>query len=133
MVVGKSLILLAVSFSSLAVAVDDPKFFSYRSGGFQNRLVDFSFGWFRTLDPVQKETYNAALNQAVMYADNGKTVRWYESDASGEVTPVITWQRGNGYCRRMHIQAIAHGVEKTMSATACFDDVNDRWQWFNDK
>jgi surface antigen len=68
-----------------------------------------------------------------MYSDNGQRVTWYHSDASGYAVPVMTWPIGNGYCRRMHIQAIAYGVEKTMTATACFDDINNRWQWQSDK
>lgn len=132
-VLGKSLILLAVSLNAAAVEADEPRFFEYRAGGFVNRLADFSFGWFKTLDSLQKEAYTSALNHAVMYADNGQRVTWYERDASGIAVPVATWPQGNGYCRRMYIQAIAYNVEKTMAATACFDDVNDRWQWINDK
>jgi len=133
MAVGKSLILLAVSLNAPAVEADNPRFFEYRAGGFTNRLVDFTFGWFKTLDNVQKESYTSALNHAVMFADNGQSVQWYQGDASGYAVPVMTWPSGNGYCRRMHIQAIAYNVEKTMAATACFDDINNRWQWRNDK
>jgi hypothetical protein len=133
MVVGKSLILLAVSLGASAAEATNPHFFEYRAGGFTNRLVDFSFGWFKTLSTVQHEAYSSAVNHAVMYADNGQRVTWYQDDASGYAVPVITWQQGNGYCRRMHIQAIAYNVEKTMSATACFDDVYSRWQWKTDK
>jgi surface antigen len=68
-----------------------------------------------------------------MFADNGQKVSWYQDDASGFAVPVMTWPNGNGYCRRVHIQAIAYNVEKTMTATACFDDINNRWQWVNDK
>ena len=133
MVVGKSLILLAVSLSAGAVEAQNPHFFEYRNGGFTNRLVDISFGWFKTLDGEQKEAYDSSINHAVMYADNGQRVQWYQGNASGYSVPVMTWPNGNGYCRRLHIQAIAYGVEKTMSATACFDDINNTWRWFNDK
>ncbi len=132
-VVGKSLILLAVSLGAGAVEADNPRFFEYRSGGFTNRLVDFTFGWFKTLDSEQKEIYHSSLNHAVMYSDNGQKVQWYHRDASGYAVPVMTWPSGNGYCRRMHIQVIAYDIEKTMSATACFDDINSRWQWNSDK
>ena len=131
-VLGKSLILLAISIPSYAEP-SEPKFFEYSSGGFINRLTDLTFGWWKTLDTEQKESYHSALNHALMYSDNGQKVTWYKKDASGIAMPVMTWPNGNGYCRRMYIQAIAYGVEKTMSATACFDDVNNRWQWYNDK
>lgn len=96
-------------------------------------MVEFTFGWFKTLNPRQMESYYSALSHALMYADNGQKVTWYKEDASGYAVPVMTWPSGNGYCRRVHIQAIAYNVEKTMTATACFDDVYDRWQWRNDK
>ena len=132
-VVGKSLILLAISLSAGAVEADNPHFFDYNATRFTNRLVEFSFGWFKTLDSDQKDAYDSALTHAVMYADNGQAVSWYLKDASGYAVPVMTWSSGNGYCRRMHIQAIAYNTEKTMTATACFDDVYNRWQWRNDK
>ena len=132
-VVGKSLILLAVSLNAPAVEADNPKFFEYRAGGFTNRLVDITFGWFKTLDNEQKESYHSAVNHAIMYSDNGQPVQWYQGNASGYAVPVMTWPIGNGYCRRVHIQAIAYGVEKTMAATACLYDINNRWQWQSDK
>ena len=133
-VVGKSLILLVVSFGPCgAVEADNPRFFEYRAGGFVNRLVDFSFGWFKTLDNEQSQAYHSAVSHAVMYADNGQRVSWQQGNASGMAMPVMTWPSGNGYCRRVHIQAFAYNTEKTMTSTACFDDINNRWQWFNDK
>ena len=131
-VVGKLLILLVVSFNVSASDINNPKFFEYRSGGFVNRLSDFSFGWFKSLDAVQKEAYHAALNHAIVFSENGQAVKWYENDASGYAVPVVTWQTGNGYCRRVHIQAIAYNVEKTMTATACFNENNNKWQWQNE-
>jgi surface antigen len=130
--VGKSLILLVVSFNVSASDINNPKFFEYRSGGFVNRLSDMSFGWFKSLNTVQKEAYHSALNHAIVFSENGQSVKWYESDASGYAVPVITWPTGNGYCRRVHIQAIAHNVEKTMTATACFNEINNKWQWQNE-
>ena len=97
-----------------------------------NRLSDMSFGWFKSLNTTQKEAYHSALNHAIVFSENGQAVKWYESDASGYAVPVITWPTGNGYCRRVHIQAIAHNVEKTMTATACFNEINNKWQWQNE-
>jgi surface antigen len=132
MVAGKLLILSAVN-PVLATEINDPRFFEYRSGGFINRLVDQSFGWFKRLDDQESRAYHQALNHAIMMAENGQRVQWYENRASGYVVPVMTWPTGSGYCRRIHIQTIAHGVEKTMSATACFDNSDERWRWVSDK
>lgn len=132
MVVGKLLILFA-STSVQAEDIQNPNFTVYRSGGLVNQIVDFTFGWFRKLDDDQKAAYDSALTHAVMFAENGERVTWYKNEASGYAIPVMTWPKSSGYCRRMHIQAIAHGVEKTMSATACFDDITSRWKWHNDK
>jgi surface antigen len=124
---------LAVSLNAPAVEAENPKFFEYRAGGFTNRLVDITFGWFKTLNNEQKEAYHSAVNHAIMYSDNGQSVQWYRGNASGYAVPVMTWPISNGYCRRVHIQAIAYGIEKTMTATACLDDINNRWQWQSDK
>jgi surface antigen len=131
MVAGKSLILVAIS-PAQANTVSDPKFFEYRSGGFTNRLVDLTFGWFKTLDSEQKESYHGAIHHAVMMAENGQRVTWYKNDASGMAVPVMTWPTGNGYCRRVHIQTIAYGVEKTMAATACYDNAHTNWRWIRE-
>jgi surface antigen len=129
MVVGK-LSILTVSNTAYANNIEEPRFFNYRSGEFSNRLVDITFGWFKTLDHDQKLSYNQAITHAVLYADNGEPVRWYKNGASGAVVASATWPSGAGYCRRMYIQTIAYGVEKTMKATACYDNGSDRWTWF---
>jgi len=128
MVVGKCLILTASS-SVLANEIDNPRFFEYRSGAWTNRLVDVTFGWFKTLDDEQKIAYNQAITHAVLYAENGQPVRWYKNDASGTAMPSATWPSGAGYCRRIYIQAIAYGTEKNMKATACLNEVDNRWTW----
>lgn len=130
MVVGKLLILTA-SNTALANEIEEPRFFNYRGGNFTNRLADLSFGWFKTLDNEQKTAYNQSITHALMYADNGQVVRWYKNDASGMSVVSATWPSGPGYCRRLYIQAIAYNVEKTMKATACFNDADNRWTWHN--
>ena len=132
MVVGK-LLILSASNTALANDIEEPRFFNYRSGGFTNQLADLSFGWFKTLNDEEKLSYNQSITQALMYADNGQIVRWYKNDASGMAVVSATWPRGAGYCRRLYIQAIAYNVEKTMKATACYEDSTDIWRWFNDK
>jgi len=128
MVVGKLLTLLAIN-PAQASEIANPKFFEYRSGGFTNNLIDITFGWFKTLDDDQKEHYHRSLMHAVMAAENGEKGVWYKRDASGFAVPVHTWPTGSGYCRRIHIQAIAYSVEKTMAATACYNTAQDNWNW----
>ena len=126
-----SCLMVVGSLSANAESLAEPRFFEYRSSRFINRLAEVSFGWFKTLDDEQKSAYHSSIIHAVMYVDNGQTVRWYVNDASGEVTPVATIPNGNGYCRRIHVQTIAHGVQKTTGATACFNDVDNTWKWFS--
>lgn len=130
MVVGKSLILTSTAYAG---DLDNPRFFEYRNGGFFNNIVDVSFGWFKTLDSDQKFAYSKALTHAVAYADNGEAVRWYKNNASGSVMPSATWPKGGGYCRRVYIQTIAYSVQKTMRVNACYDNINDKWTWFEGK
>ncbi len=132
MVVGKLLILANINLAS-ANGINDPRFFEYRSGDLSSRLLDLSFGWFKTLDDRQRTAYYSSINHAVMFAENGQTVTWYENNASGRSTPVMTWPTGSGYCRRIHVQVIAYSTEKTMSATACFDNAHENWRWSTDK
>jgi surface antigen len=131
-VIGKLSILLAFSSAS-AESIENPRFFEYQSGNFVNQMLTLSFGWFKTLDDDQKHAYDQSLYHAVMSAENGQRVSWYKSNASGYAMPVMTWPTGSGYCRRMHIQAIAYGTEKTMTATACYDNAQDNWRWASSK
>lgn len=132
MVAGKLLTLLVTS-PALANDLNNPRFFEYRSGNFVNQIMTLSFGWFKTLDDEQKSAYDQSLYHALMSAENGEKVSWYRNDASGYAVPVVTWPTGSGYCRRMHIQAIAYGMEKTMTATACYDNAHDNWRWVSSK
>jgi len=131
MVVGKLLVLI-ISTPVLADTVENPRFFQYTSGTFINRLVELSFGWFSQLTEEQSDAYQQSLTQAVMFAENGQAVRWYKGSASGVTVPVITWPVVSGYCRRVHIQAIAHNTQRTMTATACFDNASTNWQWIRE-
>jgi hypothetical protein len=131
MVLGKLLILLT-STPALATDVNQPRFFDYRGGPPLGDFIVFSFGWFKTLDNAQKEAYYQSINHAVMYAENGQSVSWYQGDASGMARPVVTWPNGSGYCRRIYIQAIAYNTEKTMHKTACFENPSSKWQWIRE-
>lgn len=131
MVVGK-LLVLTISTPVLADSINNPRFFQYTAGTFVNHLVEISFGWFARLNETQSDAYQQSITQAVMFAENGAAVRWYSGDASGVSVPVVTWPTGSGYCRRMHIQAIAHNTQRTMSATACFDNSTEMWRWIQE-
>ena len=132
MAVGKLLTLLLVS-NAYAEDIGDPKFFEYQSAGFIDNLTEMSFGWFKSLDPKQRDMYHQSVIHAVMYAENGQKVQWQHNNAGGLAVPVMTWPVSNGYCRRIHIQARAYNVDKSMSATACFNDINNLWAWNTDK
>lgn len=128
MVVGKLSMLLAAN-TAQATDINNPRFFEYRSESFVNEMVHMTFGWFKTLNVDQKSAYSQSLTHAVMFAENGQKVEWYRDLASGYAVPVLTWPTGSGYCRRIHVQAIAHNTEKTMTQTACFDNAHTNWRW----
>ena len=127
-VLGKLLILLT-STPVLATEINNPRFVDYRSGPVASELLDIAFGWFKTLDDEQKSAYSQSITHAVMYAETGKKVEWYQGDASGYAVPVMTWPNGSGYCRRIYIQAIAYNTERAMHRTACFSNPNTKWHW----
>jgi surface antigen len=128
MVLGKLSILLGTS-PVLSSEINDPRFFNYKSGSFVNELTTITFGWSKKLSEEQKSSYYQSLTHAVMYAENGERVEWYKGDAGGFAVPVMTWPTGDGYCRRMYVQAIAYNIEKNMAATACFSNASTNWRW----
>ena len=130
-VLGKLLILLT-STPVLATNVDNPRFFDYRGGPAASELLNIAFGWFKTLDDDQKSAYYQSITHAVMYAENGQKVEWYQSNASGYSVPVMTWPNGSGYCRRIYIQVIAYNTERAMHRTACFSNPNTKWVWIRE-
>ena len=132
MVLGKLLILLT-STPVLAADISNPKFFDYRNGPtVVTDLLNIAFGWFKTLDDDQKSAYYQSITHAVMYAENGDKVEWFQGNASGYSVPVTTWPNGSGYCRRIYIQAIAYNTERTMQRTACFNNSNSSWRWIRE-
>ena len=127
-VLGKLLILLT-STPVLATDINNPRFFDYRSGPITSDLLNIAFGWFKTLDEDQKSAYYQSITHAVMYAENGQKVEWFQGNASGFSLPVMTWPNGSGYCRRIYIQAIAYNTERTMHRTACHNNSTRDWRW----
>lgn len=131
LLVGK--LLITSSLAASANDISNPRFFEFRSGNWSNNIGVLSFGWFKTLSDSQKEAYQQSLILAVETAENGQRVKWYRDDASGSATPVNTWPTGSGWCRRVHINVIAHDMEKNFQRTACFDNAHDNWQWMSSK
>ena len=127
-VLGKLLILLT-STPVLATDISNPRFFDYRGGPVASELLNIAFGWFKTLDDDQKSAYYQSITHAVMYAENGQKVEWFQGNASGFSLPVMTWPNGSGYCRRIYIQAIAYNTERNMHRTACHYNSTGDWRW----
>jgi surface antigen len=113
--------------------VFNPKFFNYKSNTIVSRIVDFTFGWNKSLDDEQQAAYHQSIVHALEYAENGDRVSWYENDASGYSVPVLTWPSNNGYCRRLHLNVIAYNVQKAMSVSACYNNTSTNWTWYSDK
>ena len=134
MVLGKLLILISISnYSQAQENVFNPKFFNYNSNTIVSRIVDFTFGWNKSLDDEQQAAYHQSIVHALEYAENGDRVSWYENDASGYSVPVLTWPSNNGYCRRLHLNVIAYNVQKAMSVSACYNNTSTNWTWYSDK
>ena len=130
---GKSLILaLCISSSAYAQDVFNPKFFDYTSNSIATRLVEFSFGWNKKLNDRQKDAYHQSIIHALEYAEIGDKVKWYRDDASGYSVPVMGWQSNSGHCRRLHLNVIAHSVQKAMAVTACYNNVDSNWTWYRE-
>lgn len=128
-VLGKLLILLSIN--PAYADINNPRFFEYRGGPVLERVLNLSFGWFKTLDQNEKSAYHSSITHAVMAAENGERVVWYRGNASGMTVPAMTYPTGGGYCRRLHIQVTKYNVTKTSGITACFDGANNRWTWKN--
>ncbi len=99
---------------------------------YADQMRTLSFGFWKTLDDEQMKAYYATLRLAVLDADNGQSVTWYINNASGSATPVFTRPTGTGYCRRIHVQVIAHGVERLFQETVCYNNATRQWQWLGE-
>lgn len=134
-VAGKLSILVVSLLPSLAMPNDlfNPRFFEYRSSGVINNIFDVSFGWFKKLSDEEKIVYHQSIIHAISYAENGESVTWFQGRASGRTVPVMTWPTGSGYCRRVHIAVNSYSITKDMSVTACYNELQDRWSWHDNK
>ena len=98
-----------------------------------SRIIDVSFGWFKKLNDEQTDRYQSSIIHALEFAELGDEVHWYAKDASGYSVPVAEWPKGNGYCRRLHIQTIAFNQQKIMSVNACYNSMTELWTWYKGK
>jgi len=134
-----ALTILAVSLvgcsSSPKVAANKPQYcYTSQTITTQNRETVDSKTVLECTDDDVKRITTARLGMSANCGEftYWKAVEWYKRDASGVAVPVMTWPTGSGYCRRMHIQAIAYGVQKTLSKTACFSNASSNWQWIRE-
>ena len=133
MVLGKSLILvLTINTVALADDIFEPRFFGYNSNSVSNKIVELSFGWRKKLSQEQQLAYHQSIIHALEYAENGDKVKWYKNNASGYSKPVMTWPSNGGYCRRLHMNVIAHNKQKSLSVTACYNNTTSNWSWYRE-
>jgi hypothetical protein len=116
--------------SNQIIDIENPRFFDYSSGSFEQQIFNLSFGWFKTLDKEQRKAYLSSLVLALEEANPGQYVKWYESNASGSVRVAWILPDSMGYCKRLHIEAIAYNTRKNYQVTACFNGVDNRWRWY---
>ncbi len=112
-----------------SINIENPRFFELVNGSLDQKLLNLSFGWFKTLDSEQKKAYLGSIAIALEEANPGQFVKWYENNASGSVRVAWILPDSIGYCKRLHIEAIAYNTQKNFQMTACFNDVDNRWRW----
>ena len=128
-----TVLLLAMNTFSNAqtINIENPKFYESTNGSLLNQIIDVSFGWFKGLDSEQKTAYYSSLILALEEVQPGQFARWYKNNASGTVRVAWQYPKNGVMCKRLHIHLIAHDAEKNMQTTACFNEVDNRWHWYN--
>lgn len=113
------------------VEIENPRFYNEYADMPLARVINTSFGWFKTLDSEQKQAYYSTIILALEEAQPGQFVRWYKNDASGIVR--IAWQypHNGSVCKRLHIETIAYSTAKTAQVTACYNEIDNRWNWIS--
>lgn len=119
------------SVNAQTIDIVNPKFFENVNGSLADKVLNVSFGWFKSLDDEQKRAYHSSIAIALEEANPGQYVKWYENNASGTVRVAWLLPDSIGYCKRLHIEAIAYSTQKNFQVTACFNDVDKRWRWTN--
>lgn len=125
-----ALLVMSTSVNSQTINIGNPRFYNETNGPFLKQVLNVSFGWFKTLDNEQKEAYYSSMIVALEEAQPGQSARWYRNNASGTIR--VAWQepRNGSICKRLHISIIAHDTLKNMQTTACFNEVDNDWLWY---
>ena len=113
------------------IDISNPRFFTNTNGPVGRQVANLTFGWFKTLDDEQKRAYYSSIAIALEEANPGQFVKWYENNASGSVRVAWILPDSVGFCKRLHIEAIAYNVRKELQTTACFNEVDNRWMWYS--
>ena len=119
------------SSNAQTINIENPKFYESTNGSLLSQIIDVSFGWFKGLDSEQKTAYYSSLILALEEVQPGQFARWYKNNASGTVRVAWQYPKNGVMCKRLHIHLIAHDAEKNMQTTACFNEVDNRWHWYN--
>lgn len=125
------LLVMNTSIKANTIDIENPKFNSYSNGDLLEQIINVSFGWFKGLDSEQKAAYYSTLILALEEAQPGQYARWYKNNASGTVRVAWQYPKNGSLCKRLHISLIAHDSQKDMQTTACFNDIDNRWHWYN--
>lgn len=125
-----ALLVTSTSINANTVNIENPRFYNDNSRFGIAQILNVSFGWFKTLDNDQKEAYYSAMILALEESQPGQFARWYRNDASGTVR--VAWQelQNGSICKRLHISVIAYNTAKNMQTTACFNEVDNTWNWY---
>jgi hypothetical protein len=126
-----TLLVMSTSTNANPVNIENPKFYEEVNGPLLERIINVSFGWFKELDHEQKAAYYSSLILALEEVQPGQFARWYKNNASGVVRVAWQFPRNGTLCKRLHINLIAYDTEKNIQTTACFNEVDNRWQWYN--
>lgn len=85
------------------------------------------FGWFKTLDEVEMNSYTSSIGQALLNADNGEAVHWNRSRAWGLSRVLYTDTNSQGWCRTLYIEVNAFNKKASDTKKFCYDKVSKNW------
>jgi hypothetical protein len=119
------------STNANTVNIENPKFYDSVGGDLLEQIINVSFGWFKELDADQKTAYYSSLILALEEVQPCQYSRWYKNNASGTVRVAWQYPKNGSLCKRLHISLIAHNAQRDMQTTACFNDIDNKWHWYN--
>ena len=125
------LLVMNTSTNANTVNIENPKFYDSVGGDLLEQIINVSFGWFKELDADQKTAYYSSLILALEEVQPGQYSRWYKNNASGTVRVAWQYPKNGSLCKRLHISLIAHNAQRDMQTTACFNDIDNKWHWYN--